>query len=147
MVSRLAGVPLALGVFGALSATIGCGGPPQAKPVEGPTVCIVQNRNVRLTFFETVELTLRKNGYRVKRLESYASADACPLTASYSASWKWDVTQYMSSAEIVVVKDGKPAGKASYDASAGGVGEAKSIDTTTKITQLVNQLFPRVTGS
>ncbi|NHZ96991.1 Sbal_3080 family lipoprotein [Massilia sp. CCM 8734] len=144
MFSRLASVSLAL------FALSGCAIHQTVKPVErldSKTVCIVQNGNVRATFLDAFERALSNKGYEVRRLDSDASLIACPVTSTYTASWRWDLAMYMSYADIVVYKNGKPSGKATYDATRGGGNMGKFIGAEKKITELVDQLFPSTAGS
>lgn len=134
----------------ALLSLSGCAIHQTVKPVErfdSNTVCLVQNDTVRATFLDAYERALSNRGYAIKRLESGASLIACPVTSTYTASWRWDLAMYMSYAEIVVYQNGKPAGKATYDATRGGGNMGKFIGAEKKITELVDQLFPRVAGS
>lgn len=144
MMSRLACISVAL------FALSGCAIQQTVKPVErfdSKTVCIVQNDNVRVTFLDAYERALSNKGYDVKRLSSDASLIECPITSTYTASWRWDLAMYMAVADISVYKNGKPAGKATYDASRGGANMGKFIGAEKKITELVDQLFPRLAGS
>ncbi len=144
MISRLACASLAL------FALSGCAIHQNVKPVaqlDSKSVCIVQNGNVRATFLDAYERALSNKGYEVKRLESGASLIACPVTSTYTANWRWDMAMYMAYAEIVVYKNAKPAGKATYDATRGGGNMGKFIGAEKKITELVDQLFPGTAGS
>ncbi|RSZ60232.1 hypothetical protein HF313_21040 [Massilia atriviolacea] len=144
MIAKIAGISLAL------FALSGCAIHQNVKPVErfdSKTVCIVQNGNVRATFLDAYENALSNKGYEVKRLATDASLIACPVTSTYTASWRWDLAMYMSYADIIVYKNGKPSGKATYDATRGGGNMGKFIGAEKKITELVDQLFPRMAGS
>ncbi|MDQ1812183.1 Sbal_3080 family lipoprotein [Massilia sp. CCM 9210] len=144
MISRLACISVAL------LALSGCAIHQNVKPVErfdSKVVCIVDNPSVRATFFDAYERALTNKGYEVKKLASGASLVECPLTSTYTATWRWDLAMYMAYADIVVYKNAKPAGKATYDASRGGGNMGKFIGAEKKITELVDQLFPRLAGS
>lgn len=144
MITRLACVSLAL------FALSGCAIRQTVKPVErldSKTVCLVQNGNVRATFIDAYERALSNKGYEVKRLAPDASLLECPVISTYTATWRWDLAMYMSYAEIIVYKDAKPSGKATYDATRGGGNMGKFIGADKKITELVDQLFPRMAGS
>jgi hypothetical protein len=134
----------------ALFALSGCAIHQTVKPVErldSKTVCLIQNGNVRATFLDAYENALSNRGYEVKRLATDASLLSCPVMSTYTATWRWDLAMYMSYAEIVVYNNGKPAGKATYDATRGGGNMGKFIGAEKKITELVDQLFPLQAGS
>ena len=57
-------------------------------------------------------------------------------------SRSWDLTIFMSYANIRVYKNGVLEGEALYDATGGGLTLSKFIDAETKVRELVNQLFP-----
>lgn len=105
-------------------------------------VCIVENPPVREGFLAELQSHLRSKGADVRLLEPSASVTSCPVVLTYLARWSWDLTIYMSFAEIIVYQDGAPAGKAIYDATKGGGRLDKFVDAEPKIRELVDQLFP-----
>ncbi|MDM5181596.1 Sbal_3080 family lipoprotein [Massilia sp. DJPM01] len=134
----------------ALLALSGCAIRQNVKPVErfdSKVVCIVDNSSVRASFMDAYERALTNKGYAVKKLASGSSLVECPVTSTYTATWRWDLAMYMAYAEIVVYKNAKPAGKATYDATRGGGNMGKFIAAEKKITELVDQLFPNLAGS
>ncbi|MBS0545697.1 MAG: hypothetical protein JSR40_18400 [Proteobacteria bacterium] len=123
----------------------GCAIQQKVKPVDplaDNQICIVERRDVKAGFLDTYKRALSAKGYAVTQLAPSASLRACPVTSTYTANWRWDLALYMAYAEIRVFNDGKPAGEAIYDAKGGGASFGKFIDAETKITELVDQLFP-----
>jgi hypothetical protein len=123
----------------------GCAIHQNVKPVErfdDKQVCIIEKPAVKAGFLETYSRVLTNKGYVVKRLPPSASLVDCPVTSTYNARWQWDLALYMALAEIMVYKNGKPIGEATYDSLSGGGTLSKFVDAENKITELVNQLFP-----
>lgn len=128
----------------------GCAIHQTVQPLAAPgvtQVCIVENPSVRPGFLEAYKRTLSSKGYQVKQLASGASLVECPVTSTYVAKWTWDLALYMSYADITVYNKGAPSGKATYNAGRAGLNTSKFIDADKKITELVDQLFPRLSGS
>lgn len=127
----------------------GCAIHQTVKPVERfeeKQICIVENPAVRPGFLAAYRRVLTQKGYLVKQLSAAASLIECPITSTFTANWRWDLAMYMSYAEITVYNNGKPTGKANYDATRGGGNMGKFIDADKKISELVNQLFPGGAG-
>lgn len=114
---------------------------------EGKQVCIVDNPKVRQGFLETFKRALVDKGYEVRVLEFSSPLTTCPVTATYTANWQWDVAVYMAYAAIRVYNNGKTAGEAIYDSQAGGLSLSKFINAEEKVKELVKQLFTDRTGS
>ena len=113
------------------------------KRFEGREVCIVENAAVKQQgFLETYKRVLTGKGYVVRQLPPGSLLTACPVTSTYTANWRWDVALYMVFADIKVYNNGQQSGRAMYDASRGGANLGKFIRGQTKITELVNELFP-----
>ncbi len=131
-------------------ALTGCAIHQTVRPVEqfeDKQVCIVESPSVRAGFLDAYKRALVAKGYVVKQLPQSASLVECPITSTYTATWQWDLAIYMAYAEITVYNNGKPIGKATYDARRGGGNMSKFIDADKKISELTNQLFPGGTGS
>lgn len=123
----------------------GCAITQVVRPVASASsdeICLISNPAVREGFVETLTTALTAKGYKVRALPANTSIDACPLTATYTANWTWDLALYMSLADIRVYAGGKPAGEAVYDSRTGGANMSKFIKADEKIRELVNQLFP-----
>lgn len=67
--------------------------------------------------------------------------ESCEWTSTYVARWTWDLSLYMSYAEIKVFHKGSLDGEAKYDSTRGGANMNKFIDSEPKIRELVNQLM------
>jgi hypothetical protein len=118
------------------------------QPIEAlPTseVCIVEDPRVRAGFLREFRRSLESLGYAVRLLPPSARHDACIVTTTYVARWSWDLTIYMSYAEIVVYLDGDHAGHAAYDSRSGSFNVLKFIDAEPKIREVVAELFPPAT--
>jgi hypothetical protein len=105
-------------------------------------VCIVENPPVREGFLVELQSSLRSKGADVQMLDANSSATSCPVVVTYLARWSWDLTIYMSYAEIIVYQNGAVSGKAVYDATKGSGRMDKFVDAEPKIRELVDQLFP-----
>ena len=130
----------------AVIALAGCTITQTVNPISiaaGSEVCIVENSEVRAGFLDTVQQVLTENGYRYRMLAHGASPSYCPVALTYTAQWSWDLSLYMSYARLQAFQDGYPAGNALYDSTKGGGNMKKFIDAEPKITELVEQLFPR----
>lgn len=123
----------------------GCAIHQTVKPVahfDDRVICIIEKPSVKAGFLETYKRVLTGKGYQVRQLPPSASLVECTITSTYTATWRWDLSLYMAFAEIKVYKSGKPVGEAAYDSQSGGANPGKFIDAETKVTELVNQLFP-----
>jgi len=121
----------------------------QVRPVERfeeKQVCIVENTAVKNGFLEVYRRTLTQKGYEVRVMPASAALTECPIMSTYTANWRWDLATYMAFAEIKVYKNAKPSGDAVYDSTHGSGNMNKFISAETKITELVNQLFPGGSG-
>lgn len=133
-----------------LAALSGCAIRQTVKPVEqfaGRQVCIIETPSVRTSFLDAYKQALSAKGYVARQLPASASLVECPITSTYTANWRWDLALYMAYAEITVYNNGRPSGKATYDATGGSGNMGKFIDAEKKINELVDQLFPGGAGS
>ena len=105
-------------------------------------VCIIENPQVREGFLAELQNALRAKNAQVQILGAEASTIDCLIVTTYIARWSWDLTIYMSYAEINVFRNGMVVGKALYDATKGGGRLDKFVDAEPKIRELVDQLFP-----
>jgi hypothetical protein len=131
--------------FALVGALAGCAIQQNVKPVgrfEGKEVCVIENAAVKYNFLTAFRKSLEGRGYTVKMLPPMAALRDCPVTATYTANWRWDLAMYMAYAEIKVFNNGQPAGEAVYNSLGGGANMSKFIEAETKINELVNQLFP-----
>ena len=124
---------------------VGCAIHQNVRPVErfeSKQVCVIENAAVKYNFLATFKQALERRGYTVNVLPATAALRECPITATYTANWRWDLAMYMAYAEIKVFNTGKPVGEAVYDSLKGGANISKFINGESKIVELVNQLFP-----
>lgn len=130
---------------------VGCAINQAIKPVEQfseAQVCIIVNPAVsQAGFLATYVRVLNEKGFTVRQLPSGSSVTECPVTSTYTANWRWDLALYMAFADIRVYRNGQQSGQAVYDALGGGANMNKFIKGETKITELVNQLFPNRASS
>ena len=126
---------------------VGCAIHQHVQPVpklDSREICIVKNPNVREGFLAAYQAALAEKGLRTKLLDQSALPDACPVTSTYTANWRWDLALYMAFADIAVYSNGRKVGRAVYDSLGGGGNLGKFINAEEKIRELVNQLFPDV---
>lgn len=112
------------------------------QPLAQSEICIIEAQGVRAGFLQSLKRNLQDKGYTVRQLPTSAPVTECPITATYTANWRWDLAMYMAYAEIRVFGGGKQIGEAKYDAMGGSGSLAKFIEADKKIAELVNQLFP-----
>jgi hypothetical protein len=133
---KLAAVALAASVL------CGCASKPmvQVSPVDmegARQVCIVENPRVhKPEFLDAYRKALESKGYTVKVVAASSGLGICPVTAKYVAYWNWDLVLYMSSAELRVYKNGRPAGGARFWA-----GQKRLMNMEDEVKALVDQLY------
>jgi hypothetical protein len=108
---------------------------PVAK-LEGNQICIIENPRVRADFVEAYRKALGNRGFQTSMVPSTSALNVCPVTSKYVAYWAWDIVLYMQSARLDVYRDGRPAGRAMYNARS-----SRLVNTEDKIQELVDQLF------
>ena len=134
-----------IGAVVSVLALAGCSIQQTVKPVKSldvTQVCIVSNPSVRASFSDKLQSSLSMRGFDVRVLTPSTPVKACPVSLTYTASWRWDLALYMAPAQINVFEQGLPAGEAVYDARSGGGSFGKFINADQKIEELVNQLLP-----
>jgi hypothetical protein len=108
-------------------------------------LCLVRNSEVVQEAFHDVYVrVLEKKGFVVRSLPDKAAITSCPLLATYEAIYRWDLAIYLARADLRIYADGKESGRALYDALGGGGNMNKFIRTEPKLTELVDQLFPKL---
>ncbi|ODT37246.1 MAG: hypothetical protein ABS55_03765 [Lautropia sp. SCN 70-15] len=128
----------------------GCAIHQTVSPITAPVtreICLIENTAVRAGFVNQLRQSLGAKGYQVRMLPETAAINACTTTATYTATWRWDLALYMSYAEIKVYSNARPVGEALYDSTGGGGNMGKFIDANEKIRELVDQLFPAGAGA
>jgi len=134
----------------AISLTIsGCAITQEITPSEldqrSQELCLVRNSEVVQDGFHDVYVrVLEKKGFRVRTLPDKSPSTSCPLVATYEAIYRWDMAIYLARADLRIWADGREAGRAVYDSLSGGANMGKFIRTEEKLTELVDQLFPKL---
>lgn len=139
--------PFSLALLAVLAPVFaGCAINQTVKPVERVVtdqICVVDNPRVsQAGFGDAYRRALAAKGFKVRPVPAGSGPDACPLTATYTANFRWDMALYLAFAELSVFSDGEPSGKATYDAMQGGANMNKFIKAEQKVNELVEQLFP-----
>ncbi len=134
------------------TALCGCTITQTASPVSFPQsdarqLCVIEDPEVFDDFLAAYRAALETKGFAVKILDAGSPVTSCPLTSTYYALRSWDFVTYLSHAVIVVYRDGMKAGEALYDAPKAGFALNFRIyeSTGSKVTTMVDQLFPTVT--
>ncbi len=108
-------------------------------------LCLVRNSEVVQDGFHDVYVrVLEKKGFSVRTLPDKSPSTSCPLVATYEAIYRWDMAIYLARADLRIWADGREAGRAVYDSLSGGANMSKFIRTEEKLTELVDQLFPKL---
>ena len=132
------------GLLAALVILTACTIQQTVNPVVGgkpESICVIEDPAVREGFLDEYKRSLESLGIVVQVLPEGSAIDACDITSTYTARWSWDLTIYLSYAEINVYDTGELAGSALYDATGGSGRTDKFIDAEPKIRELVSQLF------
>ncbi len=108
-------------------------------------LCLVRNSEVvQDGFHEVYQRVLEKKGFKVRWLPDKSPVTACPLVGTYEVIYRWDLAIYLARADLRIYADGKEAGRAVYDSLSGGANLNKFIQTEPKLTELIDQLFPKL---
>lgn len=108
-------------------------------------LCLVRNSEVvQDGFHDVYQRVLEKKGFKVRWLPDKAPVTSCPLVGTYEVIYRWDLAIYLARADLRIYADGKEAGRAVYDSLSGGANLNKFIQTEPKLTELVDQLFPKL---
>lgn len=116
--------------------------PARISPAVAPEICMIPAAGVRQSLSDAYGSALQAKGFRLRNLPTGTSPSRCPLSTTYTGTWKWDLALYMRHAEFVVYEDGRRIGTALYDARSGSGRLDKFIDAEAKVNELVGQLFP-----
>lgn len=112
-----------------------------AEMPKGSELCIIENAEVREGFLKEFQAALSNKGIPHKLVKEDAVPESCEWTSTYIARWTWDVSLYMSYAEIKIFHKGSLDGEAKYDSTKGGANMSKFIDAEPKIRELVDTLM------
>ncbi len=108
-------------------------------------LCVVRNSEVVQDGFHDVYVrVLERKGFKVRSLPDKSPSTSCPLVATYEAIYRWDLAIYLARVDLRIWADGREAGRAVYDSLSGGANMNKFVRTETKLTELVDQLFPKL---
>jgi len=107
-------------------------------------VIIPKTKGVRRGFTKTYREALEDKGFSVLEKKAGTRFSDYPLASTYIAKWSWDVTTYMSYAEIWVYQYGKQIGHVIYKVQGGNFSlrPSKWKNAEPKIHELVDELFP-----
>lgn len=118
---------------------------PSGLDQRGQELCLVRNSEVvQDGFHEVYERVLQKKGFKVRWLPDKSPVTSCPLVGTYEAIYRWDLAIYLARADLRIYADGKEAARAVYDSLSGGANMSKFIQTEPKLTELIDQLFPKL---
>ncbi|WP_316152212.1 Sbal_3080 family lipoprotein [Cupriavidus sp. BIC8F] len=120
------------------------GGPRGSYGANGTLLCVVVNPVAGNDYVEAFRASLELRNFEVRLVRPDASVAACPMVALYSARSAWFWMSYLSSVDITVFHEGDRVGKAIYNAnrSAGGLNLSNFVQPSSKLDELVEQLFP-----
>lgn len=105
-------------------------------------LCIAKNDAVKEGFLQAYRETLQDKGFTSRLIEDQVNPpEDCEWTSSYTANWSWDLSAYMSYAEIKIYHNGELDGTAIYDSRKGSGNMGKFINAADKVKELVNQLL------
>ncbi|AHL77364.1 hypothetical protein CH92_20680 [Stutzerimonas stutzeri] len=106
-----------------------------------PEICTIPAVGLRDGFNTTYQQLLRDKGFKIRQLAAGSSPERCPLSTTYTGTWRWDLLLYMNYADIRVFERGRQVGQAEYDARWGSGRLDKFISAENKIAELTHQLF------
>jgi hypothetical protein len=126
----------------ALSACVGSQAIRPVAATDVSLVCIKVNPdNPSPDFVAELRNQLSARGLRSLAYDVKAPSE-CRYRMLYWASWEWDLTKYLTFADLKVYDGDTLVGQASYDAWARGLGLQKYHPTSEKIGVLLDHLFP-----
>ena len=104
-------------------------------------ICVIENPAVaQAEFVQAYMRALQQKGFEVREISPGSPRDACPVTTTYTAQWRWHWALVMYRAELRIYSNGQNAGEAIY--TAGREAPGQYIHAEDKIRELVDQLFP-----
>ena len=122
----------------------GCSINQSVEPAEldkGDRLCVVEDVDVRPGFLGEIKKFLAERRIPYDIVQNDAIPVSCEWTMRYVGRWTWDMSLYMSYAEIKIYKNGQLDGSAVYDSTGGGANMNKFIDAEPKIRELLDQLI------
>lgn len=105
-------------------------------------ICIQNNPRVQVAdFTQVLQDTLSKHGITSEVFEG-KKPEHCAYTLSYTAQRSWDISPYLSQAQLNLKHDNRSIAKASYHLRGkGGLSLAKWASTEAKMTPVIEQLL------
>lgn len=105
-------------------------------------VCIVDNPKVTVTDFVSVLQDGFSRNNVDTRVVSASQANTCDVTLTYTALRSWDITTYISHAELRLWRGGRQIGSADYHLNGkGGLSLTKWGSTKDKMDPVIDQLL------
>ena len=105
-------------------------------------ICIVKNRAVTISdFVPTIQERLQYHGVLSTVVEDNRSLD-CEYQLRYTARRSWDITPYLSQAELTLWYEGKQIAKANYHLRGkGGLSLVKWASVPSKMNPVIDALL------
>lgn len=111
-------------------------------------ICIEKNDKVIITdFIYVLTEGIERNGFKAEVFTDVP--DSCTYTLKYTAYQKWDLTKFMSKANIEVYERKKLVGYIKYELpqgifGGGGINPKKWGSTKDKLDPLIDELFDKL---
>ena len=67
-----------------------------------PEICTIPAPGLRAGFSTTYQQLLRDKGFRTRQLAPGSNPGRCPLSTTFTGTWRWDLLLYMNYADIRV---------------------------------------------
>jgi hypothetical protein len=110
------------------------------KPVdvENLQLCVIENQAVKNDYLHKLKSALDQEGIKYT-----VATNTCPLQLEYDASYAWDITIFLESTEIRILRDGEVIGQANYEVPGGrwSLNQEKFKKDEGTIRGLVKELF------
>lgn len=114
----------------------------RCDPIE--RVYVLRNESVHMgEFHDALCRAFEDQGVPTETVDGHLTDDM-PITATYTANWKWDMAMYLSYFEVTLREDRRPIGRAEYDARSGSFNMSKFGRTEQKIRPLITELLAEV---
>ena len=117
------------------------------QPLAVDLICIEQNPKVIVDdFLKVLEDGIARNGMR-SIVFTGNTPEGCEYIMTYTALRTWDITPYLSHAEIWIHKSNRQVASAVYHlAGGGGLSLMKWQGTKTKMDPVIDELFSKSRG-
>ena len=111
-------------------------------------ICIERNPAVRLSgFVDMLEEGIARNGMKSQVFEG-SKPESCEYVLKYTALRSWDVTPYLSHAELWIYKNDKQVASAVFHLKGkGGLAVTKWKSTKAKMDPVIDELLSKKQGS